>query len=153
MSAQAGAQVKSKTYNFVLRTLLSHDVPEIMVDDAVKFAESAIALDAREKEEYDVSHLLNARFVGYKNFDLWLVKDLPKDKPILVYCSVGKRSEDISEKLMKQGFTNVYNLYGGIFEWVNDGHPVYDLKGRQTNKVHGYSKLWGRFLDKGEKVY
>lgn len=153
MSAQIDAQVKSKSYNFVLRTLLSHDVPEIAVEDAVKFAGAAVALDAREKEEYEVSHLLNARYVGYKNFDLQLVKDLPKDKPILVYCSVGKRSEDISEKLLKQGFTKVYNLYGGIFEWVNKGHPVYAPDGRQTNKVHAYSKLWGRFLNKGEKVY
>ena len=59
----------------------------------------------------------------------------------------------IAQRLQKEGFTNVHNLYGGIFEWVNQGHAVYDLNNKPVNKVHGYSRLWGRFVDRGEKVY
>jgi len=149
----ATAQVKSKTFNFVLKTMLSGDVPTITVADAAKTTREYVFLDAREEEEYGVSHLPNAKFVGYKNFDLSHVKNIPKEKPIVVYCAIGKRSEDITEKLTKAGYKNVKNLYGGIFEWVNQDHEVYDNQNRKTLNVHAYNRLWGRFLDKGNKVY
>ncbi|WP_159038468.1 hypothetical protein [Brumimicrobium mesophilum] len=44
-------------------------------------------------------------------------------------------------------------MYGSIFEWVNEGKPVYNLEGEETMKVHAYSKSWGIWLKKGEKVY
>ncbi len=153
MSPSINAQVQSKSFNFVLKTLLSHDVPEISVPAAVKLQDEAIFLDAREPEEYEVSHLPNARFTGYKHFNEKVVHNLPKNTKIVVYCAVGKRSENITERLQKEGYTNVQNLYGGIFEWVNQGHAVYDVNNKPVNKVHGYSRLWGRFVDRGEKVY
>ena len=93
-------------------------------------------------------------FVGYEKFDLKnTLKKVPKkDAVIVVYCSLGVRSEDIAEKLKNKGYTKVYNLYGGIFEWKNNGNPVFS-KGIETNKVHAYSKEWGTWLLKGEKVY
>ena len=153
MSSSIAAQVQSKSFKFVLKTLLSHNVPEITVPAAAKLQDEAIFLDAREHEEYEVSHLPNARFTGYNHFNEKVVQDLPKNATIVVYCAVGKRSENISQRLLKQGFTNVQNLYGGIFEWVNQGHIVYDINNKPVNKVHGYSRLWGRFVDRGEKVY
>ena len=153
MSTNIEAQVQSKSFNFVLKTLLSHDVPEILVPAAAKATTQFIFLDAREPEEFAVSHLPNARFVGYKHFTDKQLNDLPKNAPIIVYCAVGKRSENITERLLKTGFINVQNLYGGIFEWVNQGHPVYDANNKPVNKVHGYSRLWGRFVDRGEKVF
>ena len=42
--------------------------------------------------------------VGFKDFDLSMVDDLPKDAIIVTYCSVGYRSERIGEKLKKAGF-------------------------------------------------
>ena len=153
MSTNMEAQVQSKSFNFVLKTLLSHDVPEILVPAAAKATAQSIFLDTREPEEFAVSHLPNARFAGYKHFDEKQLSDLPKNAPIIVYCAVGKRSENITERLLKSGFTNVKNLYGGIFEWVNQGHPVYDVNNKPVNKVHGYSRLWGRFIERGEKVY
>jgi predicted sulfurtransferase len=70
-----------------------------------------------------------------------------------VYCSIGKRSESITQKLSKAGYGNVSNLYGGIFEWVNQGNGVVDVNNKQTNKIHAYGKFWGQWLHKGEKVY
>lgn len=105
-----------------------------------------------EHDEHAVSRFDNARWVGYDEFKLDRVKDLPKDAPIVVYCSVGYRSEKITEDLQAAGFTNVRNLYGGIFEWVNSGHPVVDDSG-PTEHVHAYDRSWGRWLLRGEKVY
>lgn len=129
-------------------------VPYIQVAKAIKM-DSIVFLDAREIEEYEVSHLKNAVWVGYDTFDAEIVKDSIPDTStsIVVYCSIGVRSEDIGEKLQKLGYSNIQNLYGGIFKWKNLGYPVFDSIGNETEKVHAYSKLWGKLLTKGEKVY
>ncbi len=137
-----------------LKKFNNESVPYINVD-ALNGMNNALLLDAREKEEYEVSHLQNALWVGAKTFELdsVLPKIEEKNTEIIVYCSIGVRSENIGEKLMEAGYTNVKNLYGGIFEWKNEGHAVYDLDGNETEKVHAFSKHWGRLLKKGEKVY
>lgn len=149
---RAQAHVESNAYDVMLSTLLAHSVPEIDVKQAVADS-TAVRLDAREQAEFSVSHLPNATWVGYDDFNLERVAHVPKDTPIIVYCSVGYRSEKIAEKLRKAGYTNVSNLYGGIFEWVNTEHEVVDTTGSATAKVHAYSKSWGVWLTRGEKVY
>jgi len=116
--------------------------------------DSVIILDAREKVEFDVSHLPESIFVGYSNFseDQFSQKFKDKSASIVVYCSIGIRSESIAEKLQKAGYTNVSNLYGGIFEWKNTGFKVFS-NGKETNKVHTFSKNWAKYLEKGEKIY
>lgn len=132
------------------------NIPYMSVETLALPKTKAILLDARDKEEYKISHLETAIRVGYTDF---LLKEtlakLPKDKTkkIVVYCSLGIRSETIAHKLVKEGYTNVYNLYGGIFEWKNANFNVVDSVGRQTEKVHTYSKHWGKWLKKGKKVY
>ncbi len=146
-------QVKSGAYRLMLKELLSHSVPEIGVVEAARDSNSCVFLDAREPREYAVSHIAGAIPVGYDHFDMGkLPPDLPQNRRIVVYCSVGYRSEKVTEKLQRAGFTNVSNLYGGIFEWVNQGLPVVNQKGT-TNDVHAYDKIWGIWLKKGRKVY
>ena len=115
----------------------------------------AILLDTRELKEYEVSHLKDALYVGYDEFNLKnTTKQLNnKDQMIVVYCSLGVRSEDIAEQLKKEGYTNVYNLFGGIFEWKNNNHKVYDNKEEPTENVHAFSKKWSKWLLKGNKIY
>lgn len=147
------AQVKSASFNFILTVLLSSKTPAINIQEASTPGNHYLFLDAREYKEYQVSHIANARFVGDKSFNLKLVEDLPKDKPVIVYCSIGKRSENVTLKMKKAGFTNVKNLYGGIFEWVNQSHPVYNKINKVTDSVDAYSKFWGKWLNRGIKVY
>lgn len=146
------AQVKSGSYRLMLKGLLSHSVPEMQVPEAARDYTDLIFLDAREPQEFAVSHLNGAVPVGYDHFTVAALPDLPKDARIVVYCSVGYRSEKVSEELRTAGYTNVSNLYGGIFEWVNQGHPVVDSAG-PTDRVHAYSRTWGVWLRKGQKVY
>ena len=114
-----------------------------------------LVLDTREYEEFAVSHLPSATFVGYNNFSSEeILKSIPnKDQPIVVYCSLGIRSEVIGEKLKKAGYTDVRNLYGGIFEWKNKDFKVLDMDGNESENVHTCSKLWSKWLTKGNKVY
>lgn len=117
--------------------------------------DNVILLDARELKEFKVSHIKNAIHVGYDEFNLkkTTTKLTDKNATIIVYCSVGIRSEDIAEKLQKAGYTNVYNLFGGIFEWKNKENTVVDSKNNPTEQVHTFSKEWSKWLKKGVKVY
>ncbi|MEL7222718.1 MAG: rhodanese-like domain-containing protein [Bacteroidota bacterium] len=144
--------VEKGSYGTMLNTLLSHTVPEVSVTQASE-EEEVVFLDARELEEFEVSHIEGAHFVGYDNFEMDAVADIPKDKQVIVYCSVGYRSEKVSEQLIRAGYSNVSNMYGGIFEWKNAGHPVVDSTNVATEKVHAYNRTWGVWLRKGKKVY
>jgi rhodanese-related sulfurtransferase len=148
----AQTHVSNKSYDVMLSTLLSHSVEELSVDSVGSVPEFAL-LDARERKEFEVSHLQGATWVGYDDFDMSRLDGINKDMPLVVYCSVGYRSEKIAEKLKAAGYTNVYNLYGGIFEWVNTEKPVVDMEGQETKSVHAYSKSWGVWLSKGKKIY
>lgn len=137
-----------------LRSLNKGSVPYISVEELATSA-GAVLLDTRSREEFEVSHLRNSIWVGYDHFNSdSILKAVPdKNKTVVVYCSVGVRSEDIGEKLLENGYTDVRNLYGGIFEWTNRGYPVIDPEGKETLKVHAYNKRWGSLLRKAEKVY
>ncbi len=130
-------------------------VPYITVNELKNIQEEVILLDAREKDEYNVSHIPNAVYVGYNHFDMQAIADqnIEKNTKIVVYCSLGVRSEDISEKLTQAGYSQVFNLYGGIFEWKNNDFIVVNSDEAVTENVHACSKLWSKWLQKGKKVY
>jgi rhodanese-related sulfurtransferase len=142
----------SKPFGIMLDALIKESVPVVTCNE-LKQIPNAILFDAREKREYAVSHLPKARWIGYNDFDLNRVSDVPRTSPIVVYCSVGYRSEKVGEKLKAAGFTNVRNLYGSLFEWVNQGNLVVDSTGKPTRRVHAYSRTWGIWLNRGEKIY
>ncbi|WP_339924894.1 rhodanese-like domain-containing protein [uncultured Cyclobacterium sp.] len=125
----------------------------LVYPDQKELINGAVLLDTREKNEFNVSHLKGAQWVGYDNFDMSRVKGIPKEQAIIVYCSIGARSQEIGKKLKQSGYSEVYNLYGGIFHWVNENNPVFQLDSIPTNKVHTYNKMWGVWLNKGEKVH
>lgn len=139
-----------------LKSLYKNTVPLIHSEGlSTSLAEnkSILLLDTRSLEEFQVSHLANAIFLDYDKFDSDKVREIKRDTKIIVYCSVGYRSERIGEKLIKMGFTDVQNLYGGIFDWMNSNHSVVNQAGIQTDSVHTFNKDWSRWLNKGIKVY
>lgn len=149
----AQRKVESGAYNLMLKALLKEDVPEFSANEAHKLQENYQFIDSREKEEFQVSHIKDAVWVGYDDYDVKRLKGIKKTQPIIVYCSVGARSEKIARKLIAEGYTDVRNLYGGIFEWMNNEFSVFSTQGKKTLRVHAYSRTWGIWLNKGEKVY
>jgi rhodanese-related sulfurtransferase len=147
------SQVKSAAFDKIIKSNTKGTVKAISVNELAKNYSQYFVLDTREPKEYKVSHLKNARNIGFTNQDFSILKSLDKNTAIVVYCSIGARSEIVGEKLQNQGFTNVRNLYGSIFEWVNTGHTVYDTAQKPTIKVHAYDKTWGVWLKKGKKIY
>ncbi len=139
----------------LLKQYNNETIPYISVSALRDIQNQIVLLDAREKNEFEVSHIKNATLAGYNHFKIETIteQNIKKNDTIIVYCSLGVRSEDISEKLKAAGYTNVFNLYGGIFEWKNNNYPVINSKGEVTEKIHACSKQWGKWLQKGQKVY
>lgn len=112
-------------------------------------AQRPILLDVREPEEHEVSHLNGAVLVApdaeAEDLVAGVLRGVPKDRKIVLYCSVGVRSAAAATRLVEYGFTNVHNLNGSIFEWANEGHPVY-RGNMQVQEVHPYSARWARYL-------
>lgn len=144
-----------KTLSEVLKKYNSETVPYISVQELAMPKTKALILDTREQSEYAISHIEDAVFIGYNNFQLDAFERFhpKKNAAIIVYCSLGIRSETIGKKLKNAGYTNVQNLYGGIFEWKNNGFPVFNSQGKETDSIHAYSKEWGKWSQKGIKVY
>ncbi len=139
----------------LLNQFNDRSIPYISVQELAMPKTEAVILDAREQYEYNTSHLKNAIYVGYNFFQIDSIqKKIPnKNKNIVVYCSLGIRSETIAKKLKKAGYTNVLNLYGGIFEWKNKGFKVFNSEGKETENIHAFSKEWSKWLVKGNKIY
>ncbi len=150
----SGQIFAQKNLDDLLKQYNDNGVPYISVEELAMPKTKAVLLDSREPREYEVSHLKNAICVGYDTFNLEEVtKQLPnKDEKIVVYCSLGIRSETVGEKLKEAGYTNVSNLYGGIFEWKNKEFTIVDFEEKETEKVHAFSKEWSKWLKKGEMV-
>ncbi|APG60549.1 rhodanese-like domain-containing protein [Christiangramia salexigens] len=149
LSAQNGLDEVISKYNKGL-------VPYVSVEELkmMSMKEDILIADAREPEEFDISHLPEAEFVGYSDFSIgkFLKHHEDKTRAIVVYCSLGIRSEDIANKIRNAGYSKVYNLYGGIFEWKNKGYDVF-TDGKPTDSVHTYSSNWSNWLINGEKIY
>ena len=96
---------------------------QISTDEAVTMMaeqEDYVILDVRTPEEYAERHIAGAVNLPNEEIGTEPIEELPDlDQLILVYCRSGNRSKQASEKLVKLGYTNVYE-FGGINDWTGD---------------------------------
>ena len=154
-SAQEEGEDRTMSWSLTLKAIrarfptvsqISPDTLQSWLDKSPQ-RENLLLLDAREPEEYAVSHLQGAQPAPSKDEALKALQGVPADQRIVLYCSVGYRSSELAQFLMKKGYTEIYNLEGSIFAWANEGRPVYRGKER-VQVVHPYDKIWGRLLKK-----
>lgn len=143
-------EIKNPAYRLVLFSMLSKE--HILAVHEVQNRTRLKLLDTRTAEEFQVSRLPGAQLLGFEPINKELLRSFELDDTLLVYCSIGYRSERVANELRAMGFKNVFNLYGGIFEWVNQGKPLENGKGEPTRQVHPYNFWWGFFLTEGHKT-
>lgn len=83
-------------------------------------------VDVRRPEEYKEGHLKGAVLANWqdeKQFQAQVSK-LDKSKPVYLYCLAGVRGDKAATWLVKNGFTHVVNLDGGIEAWKEAGKPI-----------------------------
>lgn len=75
-----------------------------------------VLIDVRTKDEFQYNHLNGAINIPVQDFSEALIKKKINNKNtvIIVYCEYGGRSKKAVKKLIKMGYSNVYNLDGGI---------------------------------------
>ena len=82
-------------------------------------------VDIRTPKEYQQGHLKNA--VNINLFDKTFLEEigkLDKSKPVFIYCRSGNRTSSASKKMLKLGFQEVYDLKGGISNWVKSKNKI-----------------------------
>ena len=96
-----------KSLDALLQQYNTRSIPYISVEGlrALQTKEDIILLDTREEAEFGISRLQGAQYAGFNDFSANKISEeiTDKDTPIIVYCSLGIRSEEIGEKLQKAG--------------------------------------------------
>lgn len=87
--------------------------------------DDAIIIDGRTGYEYDIGHFRGAirpPVDSFREFPEWIRSAFAEDKhrPILTYCTGGIRCEKLTAFMIDEGFTNVYQLDGGIVTYGKD---------------------------------
>ncbi|MDA0217882.1 MAG: rhodanese-like domain-containing protein [Actinobacteria bacterium] len=94
---------------------------------AEKITDTSITvLDVRTPMEFAQGHIdraVNIDFQG-SNFEKEVL-DLDKDAPIAVYCRSGNRSSQAVKVMEKLGFTNLYDMDGGVIDWAAASKPLF----------------------------
>ena len=86
---------------------------------------NAVILDVREESEFKNGHLLNAKWFPLGKLASRVGElERYRDKPMIVVCRSGQRSSSACALLSKQGFTQAYNLSGGVMGWQKSNLPL-----------------------------
>lgn len=86
---------------------------------------NALVLDVREQGEYDAGHVLNSKLIPLGKLKERLGElEKYRERPIIVICRTENRSASACAFLGKQGFTQAYNLSGGVVAWQKANLPL-----------------------------
>ena len=87
--------------------------------------ENVQLIDVRTPKEFNGGYIENAQNINFLSSTFSEnIKKLDKEKPVIVYCRSGKRSAKSVKKLFEAGFTEIYDLEGGIIKWKQEGFKV-----------------------------
>lgn len=99
----------------------------LSVDEfSAKAAEPGVlTLDVRTPGEFAEGYIEGARLIDFQsgNFENEIAT-LDKNATYAVYCRSGNRSGQAVKVMQDAGFTNVFNMNGGVIDWANAGLPL-----------------------------
>jgi rhodanese-related sulfurtransferase len=88
-----------------------------------KYQQGAFLLDVREQHEWDEYHVPDSKLIPLGELDQRL-REIPRNKDIVVICRNGNRSQEGRDILLQAGFTRVTSMAGGIAEWEMLNFPI-----------------------------
>ena len=95
----------------------------VSVDEAYQlYQDGTFVLDVRTPEEWNEFHAPDTTLIPLDELAA-RVNELPKDRPIVVICRSGNRSQTGRDILLQAGF-NATSVNGGLNEWRDTGYPV-----------------------------
>ncbi len=133
--------VRAQTY-----TTISVQETYYMINNNTLYPD-LIVLDVREQWEYNNNHICNSTLIPLAELESRLNELEPyNNTEIIVYCRTGGRSASASQILVNNGFTKVYNMNGGITEWISAGYEVCPEENDQTASPSKISFAFNLFL-------
>jgi rhodanese-related sulfurtransferase len=102
-------------------------VKEVNTAEALQLInhKNAIVLDVREPKEYDSGHVLNSKLMPLGKLKERMGElEKFKEQPIVVVCRSGNRSGTACFLLGRKGFSQAYNLAGGVQAWQKNNLPL-----------------------------
>ncbi len=110
-SCSESETIDSKSSKF--EALTAKEYRKIIIE-----TDSPQIIDVRTPQEFNSNKISGAVNINIydSNFDA-KIQELDKDRPVFLYCRSGSRSNKASNKLAEMGFTEVYDLKGGITSW------------------------------------
>lgn len=114
---------------FIVKTeigRLTRKYQQVNTNEAVQLLnrDETVLIDVREEKELGDGSINGAKHISLGNLATRISELGAKDKPVLVYCRSGNRSGIACTQLTKEGFTDVYNLAGGIMSWESANLPI-----------------------------
>lgn len=98
----------------LLKSQLNNLEPEVFLKKAIQQS-NAILLDVRTASEYSSGTIVGAKNMDYLGDQFWdQFEALPKDRALFVFCRTGRRSARVCTLMRNAGFTEVYNMEGGL---------------------------------------
>jgi rhodanese-related sulfurtransferase/glutaredoxin-related protein len=83
-------------------------------------------IDVRTPEEFSINHINGAIYINLKEEShLKASENFDKAKPVFIYAIQNSRPDILAKELREKGYTNVYELKGGIASWIGGGYPYY----------------------------
>jgi len=87
--------------------------------------EGTVTVDVREALEFNKGHIEGAIHIMYGRLKEKLYEiEAYRNSPVVVYCQQGTRSKEVCKQLVKEGFTQVYYLDGGVLTWQEAKLPL-----------------------------
>lgn len=99
------------------------DITSRAVKSLMEKNKNTYLLDVRTPQEYSQAKLAGSVLIPIGEFER-RIREVPKNKVIIVYCAVGSRSKPVADFLSQNGYKNVYNMTDGIVGWYRNGFPI-----------------------------
>ncbi len=110
-------------------SLIEHQVPQWKPSETLlclsdpELMGNPLLVDVREESEYNHGHIPYTRLIPLRKIRE-TGDELPKDRPVIFVCRSGRRSIRAASIMQDLGYTNVYNLKGGMLAWEAAGYPI-----------------------------
>jgi len=99
------------------------DITSTEAKAIVDRTKNAYLLDVRTPDERRQGYIAGSVLIPIDQVEK-RIAEIPKNRPVIVYCAVGSRSRPVAQALARNGYSEVYNMKDGIFGWYRNGLPV-----------------------------
>ncbi|HEY8405181.1 MAG TPA: thioredoxin domain-containing protein [Flavobacteriales bacterium] len=105
-------------------------------EEKLKSLPKATIIDVRTPKEFAEGSIEGAKNINWQDAAFAeQIQSLDKNKPVFVYCLVGGRSGEAAALMRQQGFTEVYELEGGMMKWNAAGMPIHNASSEGMTKA------------------